>query len=165
MHRRACSVSQPSYGLGPQSISVNLVMVWKWLTFLDRECSFLWSTLSSVLAWRIPGTEEPSGLPSMGLHRVRHDWSDLAAAAAEPAWQQSLGQSLRQQSLGQSQGVRSRAGLKIWFPAWEWVGHGCACCWAITPCAGLGKVKVTPWVDQFQKLLDIVLLKLEHFLG
>ena len=37
---------------------------------------------SSVLAWRIPGTEEPSGLPSMGSHRVRHDWSDLAAAAA-----------------------------------------------------------------------------------
>ena len=37
---------------------------------------------SSVLAWRIPGTGEPGGLPSMGLHRVRHDWSDLAAAAA-----------------------------------------------------------------------------------
>ena len=28
---------------------------------------------SSILVWRIPGTEEPSGLPSMGLHRVRHD--------------------------------------------------------------------------------------------
>ena len=39
-------------------------------------------THSSVLAWRIPGTEEPSGLPSMGLHRVRHDWGDVAAAAA-----------------------------------------------------------------------------------
>ena len=39
---------------------------------------------SSVLAWRIPGTGEPGGLPSMGSHRVRHDWSDLAAAAA--AW-------------------------------------------------------------------------------
>ena len=39
-------------------------------------------THSSVLAWRIPGTEEPSGLPSMGSHRVGHDWSDLAAAAA-----------------------------------------------------------------------------------
>ena len=38
---------------------------------------------SSVLAWRIPGTEEPGGLPSMGSHRVGHDWSDLAAAAAE----------------------------------------------------------------------------------
>ena len=36
---------------------------------------------SSVLAWRIPGTGEPGGLPSMGSHRVRHDWSDLAAAA------------------------------------------------------------------------------------
>ena len=38
-------------------------------------------THSSVLAWRIPGTGEPGGLPSMGLHRVGHDWSDLAAAA------------------------------------------------------------------------------------
>ena len=37
---------------------------------------------SSILAWRIPGTEEPGGLPSMGSHRVRHDWSDLAAVAA-----------------------------------------------------------------------------------
>ena len=37
---------------------------------------------SSVLAWRIPGTGEPAGLPSMGSHRVRHNWSDLAAAAA-----------------------------------------------------------------------------------
>ena len=35
---------------------------------------------SSVLAWRIPGMGEPGGLPSMGLHRVGHDWSDLAAA-------------------------------------------------------------------------------------
>ena len=40
------------------------------------------ATHSSVLAWRIPGTGEPGGLPSMGSHRVRHDWSDLAAAAA-----------------------------------------------------------------------------------
>ena len=36
---------------------------------LEKEMA----THSSVLAWRIPGTEEPSGLPSMGLHRVRHD--------------------------------------------------------------------------------------------
>ena len=40
------------------------------------------ATHSSVLAWRIPGTEEPSGLPSMVSHRVGHDWSNLAAAAA-----------------------------------------------------------------------------------
>ena len=37
-------------------------------------------THSSVLAWWIPGTGEPGGLPSMGSHGVRHDWSDLAAA-------------------------------------------------------------------------------------
>ena len=40
------------------------------------------ATHSSVLAWRIPGTGEPGGLPSMGSHRVGHDLSDLAAAAA-----------------------------------------------------------------------------------
>ena len=44
---------------------------------LEKEMA----TRSSVLAWRIPGTGEPGGLPSMGSHRVRHDWSDLAAAA------------------------------------------------------------------------------------
>ena len=40
------------------------------------------ATHSSVLAWRIPGTGEPGGLPSIGSHRVGHGWSDLAAAAA-----------------------------------------------------------------------------------
>ena len=39
------------------------------------------ATHSSVLAWRIPGTAEPGGLPSMGSHRVTDDSSDLAAAA------------------------------------------------------------------------------------
>ena len=39
------------------------------------------ATHSSVLAWRIPGTGEPGGLPSTGSHRVRHGWSNLAAAA------------------------------------------------------------------------------------
>ena len=43
---------------------------------LEKEMA----THCSVLAWRILGTGEPGGLPSMGLHRVRHDWSDLAAA-------------------------------------------------------------------------------------
>ena len=38
------------------------------------------ATHSSVLAWKIPGTEEAGGLPSLGSHRVGHDWCDLAAA-------------------------------------------------------------------------------------
>ena len=36
------------------------------------------ATHSSILAWRIPWTEEPGRLLSIGLHRVGHDWSDLA---------------------------------------------------------------------------------------
>ena len=46
---------------------------------LEKEMA----THSSVLVWRIPGMGEPGGLPSMLLHRVRHDWSDLAAAALQ----------------------------------------------------------------------------------
>ena len=42
-------------------------------------------THSSVLVWRIPATGEPGRLPSMGSHRVGHDWSNLAAAAAAAA--------------------------------------------------------------------------------
>ena len=41
------------------------------------------ATHSSILAWRIPGREEPVRLPPMGSHRVGHDSCDLAAAAAE----------------------------------------------------------------------------------
>ena len=46
------------------------------LSWLEKEMA----THSSVLAWRIPGTGKLGGLPTMGLHRVGHDWSDLAAA-------------------------------------------------------------------------------------
>ena len=44
---------------------------------LEKEMA----THSSVLSWRIPGTVEPDGLPSVGLHRVGHNWSDLVAVA------------------------------------------------------------------------------------
>ena len=53
---------------------------------LEKEMT----THSSVLAWRIPGTEEPGGLPSLGSHRVGRDWSDLAAAAAAASHSQAL---------------------------------------------------------------------------
>ena len=45
---------------------------------LEKEMA----THSSILAWKIPGTEEPGGWLPMGLHNVGHDWSNLAAAAA-----------------------------------------------------------------------------------
>ena len=48
------------------------------------------ATHSSVLAWRTPGMAEPGRLQSMGLHRVRHDQRDLAAAAAALIMQQLI---------------------------------------------------------------------------
>ena len=56
---------------------------WTWLsdftfTFHFHALEKEMATHSSVLTWRIPGTGEPGGLPSMGSHRVGHDWSDLA---------------------------------------------------------------------------------------
>ena len=39
----------------------------------ERQILYEMATYSSVPAWRIPGTGEPGGLPSMGLHRVGHD--------------------------------------------------------------------------------------------
>ena len=47
---------------------------------LEKEMA----TLSSIFSWKIPGTEEPGGLLSIGLHRIEHDWHNLAAAAACP---------------------------------------------------------------------------------
>ena len=60
---------------------------WMWLgdfafTFHFHALEKEMAIHSSVLAWRIPETGEPGGLLPMGLRRVRHDWSDLAAAAA-----------------------------------------------------------------------------------
>ena len=54
-------------------------ILWQ-LIFISLEK--VMATHSSVLAWRIPGMGEPGGLPSMGSHRVGHNWSDLTAAAA-----------------------------------------------------------------------------------
>ena len=50
------------------------------LTFHFHALEKEMATHSSVIAWRIPGMGEPGGLPSMGSHRVGHDWSNLAAA-------------------------------------------------------------------------------------
>ena len=55
-------------------------------TFHFHALEMEMATHSSVLAWRIPGMGEPGGLPSMGSHRVGHDWSNLAAAAAAAAY-------------------------------------------------------------------------------
>ena len=70
---------------------------------------------SSVLAWRIPGTGEPGGLPSMGSHRVRQDWSDLAAAsAARPRKHFCI---VAAQEMGERISIESRHYILAWLPS------------------------------------------------
>ena len=76
---RKWNKSMKSWEFSQQSI-LQPFLFWQrpwYMLRLEKEMA----THSSVLAWRIPGTGEPSGLPSTGLQRDRHDWSDLAAAA------------------------------------------------------------------------------------
>ena len=72
--RNRCSRAQPPLCPGVTTLIVGpSVTSWG-----DKEMA----THSSILAWRIPGTEEPGGLPSVGSHRVGLYWSNLAVAAA-----------------------------------------------------------------------------------
>ena len=75
-------LSHPYMTTGKTIALMRRTFVGKVISLLFNMLSRLVITHSSVLAWRIPGMGEPGGLPSMGLHRVGHDWSDLAAAAA-----------------------------------------------------------------------------------
>ena len=80
-----------------------------WATSLSLSCIGEGNgNPSSVLAWRIPGTGEPGGLPPMGSHRVGHDWNDLAAAAAE-SWKV-----IEQNKAGQIHGMLMN---------WGWEGN------------------------------------------
>ena len=80
----------PGESHGQRSLQSMGSLSWTWLsdftfTFHFHALEKEMATHSSVLAWRIPGTGEPGGLPSLGSHMTRtwgHDWSDLAAAAA-----------------------------------------------------------------------------------
>ena len=101
------------------------------------------ATHSCVLAWRIPGTGEPGGLPPMGSHRVRYDWSDLAAAAAAAAKSLTVDHNnlwkilnemgildhltcfLRNLYTGQEATVRTGHGTTDWFQIGKGVCQGC----------------------------------------
>ena len=48
--------------------------IWIWSLGWEDPLDKWMATHSSILAWRIPWTEEPGGLKSMGLQRVGHDW-------------------------------------------------------------------------------------------
>ena len=94
----------------------------EWLHFHFHALEKEMATHSSVLAWRIPGSEEPGGLLSVGSHRVRHDWSDLAAAAAAvfvssprwktASWHKTHHSQLTYHTLCKAPSVSVKSGLK-----------------------------------------------------
>ena len=86
----------------PACASSSLVICIMYTAYREKEMA----THSSILAWRIPGTEEPGGLLSMGWHRVGHDWSDLAAAAAVWCMQEPDYAEVLQQRAGSLNGKR-----------------------------------------------------------
>ena len=75
------------------NMEIHLISIWYWaslVTQLVKSLPAMWETCvqslgwedplekgmvthSSILAWRIPGTEEPGGLQSMGSKRIGHD--------------------------------------------------------------------------------------------
>ena len=86
-------VMRESYGLNFQGGKLAVVPV-----LPIPHLYAIWA--EKAMAWRIPGMGEPGGLPSVGSHRVGHDWSDLAAAAC------CLGRGLRRKSTWQRMGKR-----------------------------------------------------------
>ena len=107
------------------------------------------ATRSSVLAWRIPGMGEPGGLPSMGSHRVGHDWSDLAAAAGM-AW-----------SCPGAQIVKNLPAMQMWLPSLGWkvplekemTTHSSILAWRI------------PWTEEPGRLQSTRLQKVRHLVS
>ena len=75
------SPGEPELGSGTSSKESAYQMQETWVQFLGLEDPVEegMATHSRILAWRIPWTEVPGGLQSMGSQRVRHDWSDLTA--------------------------------------------------------------------------------------
>ena len=68
---------------------------------------------SSTLAWKIPWTEEPGGLPSMGLHRVGHDWATSLSLFTFTHWRRKW-QPTPVFLPGESQGWERLVGCRLW---------------------------------------------------
>ena len=79
LYHQTCGSSEPLWNFSSSGYSKEKLLSTLWH---QRLGSLGPGYLFETIAWRIPGTGEPGGLLSMGLHRVGHDWSDLAAAAA-----------------------------------------------------------------------------------
>ena len=132
---------------------------------LEKEMA----THSSVLAWRIPGTGEPGGLPSMRSHRVGHDWSDLAAATlisfrekgsgitphdCQRSWWKSWSSKTDRLRFWSSSGRPRRAPLEFWLalptgslPHDLVMGWGLPCWLPAPPHSSILAWRI-PWTDE-----------------
>ena len=99
---------------------------WVWSLGGEESLEEGMATHSSILAWRMPWTEEPGGLQSMGLQRVGHDWSDWARTHA--GWRMQMDSQVKRYvgwGLGGSQAQLqswSRSALPFWYldlPTWN----------------------------------------------
>ena len=132
---------------------------WTWLsdftfTFhfdpLEKEMA----THSSVLAWRIPGTGKPGGLPSMGSHRVLHDWSDLAVAV----WLIYIHIYIHGNFHGGSDGEESACQAGDWL--WSWSQEGFLEKGMTTHCSILAWR--IPWTGEPDGLQSMRLQRVRH---
>ena len=116
------------------------------LTFHFHALEKEMATHSNVLVWRIPGMAEPDGLLSMGSHRVRHSWSNLAAAAVSSQGKRHFVETLKmskRQLIGE--GIREELvdleEIRVkylarsswtWGERWKavWELNNC-CCWLV----------------------------------
>ena len=80
-----------------------------------------------ILAWRIPGTREPGGLPSMGSHRIGHNWRDLAAAAGDT---NSFGHDWATEQQGDIKDVSRNNSYYVFFKLTNII-HGFGCCCSV----------------------------------
>ena len=121
---------------------------------LEKEMA----THSTVLAWRIPGMGEPGGLLSMELHRVGHNWSDLAAAAAAFVLVQKVQGTCYGTVKIRKYVLRARyMGFKVSFfhplTVWLWTVINLSETFSMSE---HGDNKSFPWVSKWTKSLDLM---------
>ena len=89
-------------------------IIWECFLF-DCECGCekAMATHSRTLAWKIPWTEEPGGLQSMGSRRVRHDWAISLSLFTFMHWKRKW-QPTPVFLPGESEGWRSLVGCRLW---------------------------------------------------
>ena len=98
---------------GTQKRNCFLISHWQYMGVLELNVEKAMAPHSSTLAWKIPWTEEPGRLQSMGSRRVRHDWVTSLALFTFMHWRRKW-QPTPVFLPGESQGSGSLVGCRLW---------------------------------------------------